>query len=432
MSFESLLSRASSSPGAAKLEKYYEGEVRLEALGVSLPPEVRVLEMIAPFPKMAVDILVEVMKPAGFILGNDQVIPDLLRKWWAANNLDTTTSLAIAEALVQGNSYWIVGHGTDRTPRITAHPRQGMATSFDHLGRVSEALRLYDVDGTSYAAHYTAGWVTYYKKKHSSVSEWEQVDEQATGCARPTVVPMFNRSRLKDTRGRSELLEVLTITDAASRTLTNLQVAQELVSLPQRYLFGEGLDKLLGGGAEGPRSKHEAASRRFSAYISSLWVGPEGAEAGQLPGADLQQILSTFKLYSQIISAITGIPPSMLGISTDNPSSAEAMRVAKDRLISRAEDKASQFGDALEDVAKLALEMYDALPEGGADQLELRWRDPATASESARTASLLQAHAQGVVGADTAREGLRLSPEQLARERSLSDTLRISTTQMGA
>src|SRR5690625_7092289 len=81
----------------------------------------------------------------------------------------------------------------------------------------------------------------------------------------------------------------------------------------------------------------------------------------------------------------------MLGISTDNPSSAEAMRVAKDRLIARAEVKQSMFGDALEQVALIQLEMEDSLPEN-AEALEMQWRDPALASVSAKSANLLQAH----------------------------------------
>ena len=60
MSFDSLLQQARQTPlGYDRREAYYEGEVRLAALGVNLPPATRVLEMVAPFPKMAIDVLVE-------------------------------------------------------------------------------------------------------------------------------------------------------------------------------------------------------------------------------------------------------------------------------------------------------------------------------------------------------------------------------------
>ena len=131
-----------------------------------------------------------------------------------------------------------------------------------------------------------------------------------------------------------------------------------------------------------------------------------------------------------IVSSVTGIPPSMLGIATDNPTSAEAMRVAKDRLIARAESRQSMFGDALEDVARLQLEMQGMVPDG-IETLELQWRDAAYSSASARTASMLQAHAQGVIGAETARDGLRLTPEQKTREDRASARTSVARSQMG-
>ena len=105
----------------------------------------------------------------------------------------------------------------------------------------------------------------------------------------------------------------------------------------------------------------------------------------------------------------------MLAVSGDQPVSAEAMTAAKERLNRRAELKQTLFGDALEDVARVALALYDKTP-GNVSQLGLQWRDPATPSQNARSAALLQAHAQGVISAQTARDGLRLTPEQRARE----------------
>ena len=127
MSFDSLIRRSGVAPDYTNLEGIYEGTRRLDALGVTLPPQVRVLEMVAPFPKMAIDVLAEVLTPEGFILGDDEATPRLLRRWWQANDLDSEVRLAIVEALVQGRSYLIVGPGEGDIPRITAHRRIGMA-----------------------------------------------------------------------------------------------------------------------------------------------------------------------------------------------------------------------------------------------------------------------------------------------------------------
>ena len=419
--FSNLCEQAGECENYTNLEEYYEGVATLDALGVSLPPNMRVLELTAPFPKMSIDILTEVLNPAGFILGEDRDITDILRRWWSVNDMDTTINNCLTEALVQGAAYLVVGYGDDHSPRITAHDRRGIATRFDHQGNLVEAIRLYKIGDRDYAAHYIPGFVIIYTR--NPATQWVEVDRIATGVSRPTIVPVFNRVRLKDLRGRSELLDIISINDAASRSLTNLQLASETLAMPQRYIFGSGVKELFQGGGESGTTEFEVEARKLKTYMSSLWVGPEGAQAGQFPGADLSQLQNSYKMYAQIVSAITGIPPAMLGVSTDNPSSAEAMRVAKDRLIARAETKQSMFGDAIEEVMRIALDMYKIRSYADTQQLEMQWRDPATASESARQAALLQAHAQGVIDAETAREGLRLTPEQMARERKNATNL---------
>lgn len=400
-------------PSRQSLEDYYEGRSRLSALGVSLPPNVRLLEMVSPFPKLAIDVLAEVLVPDGFIMGTDSKTPGILRRWWQANDMDTQIDLAIVESLVQGQAYWVVGPGTGDIPRVTAHNATGVAVRYDHMGQVAEGVRRYVREGELHAVHFLPGRNDYYLRSRET-REWIKTGEIVTGAQRPAIVPMRNRARLADHHGRSELLEILGMADASSRTLTGLQLAQELQAWPMRYLF----------------SDDEEAGDRLGAWIGGVVTGPSGSSMGQLTGADLSQFQNTYKLYAQVVSSITGIPPSMLAVSTDNPASAEAMRVAKDRLISRAETKASMFGDSLEDVARLALEIGGVEVEAP-ETLEQRWRDPATASESARGALLLQAHAQGVISAETAREGLRLTPEQLARESAASNTTYTAQRQLG-
>jgi hypothetical protein len=422
MSFQELLD-ARSEP-SKKYDQYYEGEVSLDALGISLPPEARILEMAAPFPKLAVDVLAESLNPEGYRIGDNAELPKTLHRYWQVNNLNTTVKLAIVEALVQGIAYFVVGNrgGGSDVPLVTAHGPREISVRYDHVGQIAEAVHVYNDGITEGAVHYLPGRNDFYRKDPAS-GIWKQNGRsQATGADRPAIVAMINKARLKDTFGRSEIKEIIKTTDAASRSLTNLQVAQELLAMPTRYLFGEGLGKM--------KDQNGNPIDKIAAYFGQFITGPEGSTAGQIPGADLQQIINTYKLYAQVISSITGIPPSMLGISTDNPSSADAMRVAKDRLIAKAEVKQAMFGDALEDLAKLMLQIGGITDD--ADVIEVQWRDPALSSASAKSANLLQAHAQGVVGAETARDGLQLTPEQKRREDARSTDFARRDAQMGA
>ena len=96
VSFDTLV--ASVPVSDSRFESYYEGNVTLDALGISLPPAARVLEMAAPFPKLAVDVLAEVLTPEGYLLGDDRETPALLRRWWQVNDMDTTCLLYTSDA----------------------------------------------------------------------------------------------------------------------------------------------------------------------------------------------------------------------------------------------------------------------------------------------------------------------------------------------
>jgi hypothetical protein len=52
------------------------------------------------------------------------------------------------------------------------------------------------------------------------------------------VVPLINRGRLTQRDGVSEIADVMPLTDAAARALTNAQVATEVAAIPQRWVAG--------------------------------------------------------------------------------------------------------------------------------------------------------------------------------------------------
>lgn len=414
MSFLSMLQAASRDADSRKYDDIYAGHVSLASLGVTLPPETRVLEMAAPYPQLAVDVLAEVLTPEGFVCRGFEDQLSLVWSWWQANNMDTLAKLAFTDAMVRGVVYWTAAKLPDGRMRFQALSPDSATVEYDYAGDVVEGIWRYRLaDGVDAATYYTPGETVMMERR---MGQWRVGARTVTGADRPTIVPMANRTRLDQTRGLSELEQVIRITDAASRSLTNLQVAQELLAWPVRGLFGDKInDQFKPGGKNGGR-------RKIDVYMGGLVTGPAGSELKQLPGAELRQIIETVKLYAMMVSAQTGIPPSMLGISTDNPSSAEAMRAAKERLITRAEFKQAVFGDSLEALALLALQL-DGVDVSGMDTLECVWRDPATPSVSAKAANALQAQAQGVITAETAREFLALTPEQKRREAARSSFL---------
>lgn len=411
VSFESLLESAdTTAPDYHRLEDYYAGKVNLSQLGLSLPPEARALEVAVMWPKLAIDVLVESLVLEGFTVASGQA-PAEIRQIFQANNFDTLWPLAMTEALVQKKAYVVVG-GAEKDgkyPRISVHSAKDFKVTKDIFGNITEALQTFKHGHEQHAAYYEPGKISYYQKQEGA---WSPYHVNTLKFDRIPVVELVNRTRAGD-EGYSEIQAIASICDAASRSLINLQVAQELLSMPMRYLFGEGADEEQTDQYGNPVSK-------LDVYWGHLITGPAGSSAGSLDGASLEPIISAFKLYAQQVSAMTGIPPFMLGITADsNPTSAEAMQVAKDRLVMRAAQKQNLFGDAAEDIARLVLAASGREIEG-LETLEARWRDPSVASPAARNAQILQAQAQGVISASTARQFIGLSPEQLAKEDALA------------
>lgn len=389
-----------------KWESYYGGEKRVDALGVSLPPQMRVLEMPVRWPKLSIDVLVESLVLEGFKLA-DGPPPEDLNRILQANNFDTLLTLGLTEALIQGAAFVVAGGREDSDiPMLSVHKGNEFSIKEDYQGRIIQAVRHYRKGNQTFKAVYTPGRTAWYQVEGSLEV---LIEEAETGYDRVPVVPLVNRKRIGE-EGQSEIEDIATLCDAASRSLTNLQVAQELLAMPVRYLFGDDVKSQF-------KNADGSQKSRVEAYLGHYIVGPKGSTAGSIPGSDLNQIINSFKVYAQQVSALTGIPPFMMGISADsNPASAEAMRSAKDRLITRAEMKQHIFGDAVEDIARMVLALA-GVEVDGLETLEARWRDPAVASVSSRNALMLQAHAQGIITEETAREYLGLSPEQMARER---------------
>ena len=421
MSFESLLERAEASSVDLDLNDRYDGTRQLDSLGLNIPPVTRVLEMATTWPQLVVDTMAEVLVVEGFECAAEGTDPFLKRVWelWAASNMGVSAYLAQVEALVQGSSFLIVG--LDRGGRVftTVRSRGGVAVDYVD-GRVASALVRYQAtteQGTTVerATYYTGTTIETFQQAGGL---WGKL-ESASAPGYVPVVPLVNKYRVGDTAGRSEISLVSGFADAAARALTLLQLSMELLSMPQRWIAGGDMSKFKRADGTSPTLA--------DLYLGSYMFAPTAdAKMGQFPGADLSQIVNVIETLARQVSATTGIPMQMFGFtSAGNPMSAEAMRAAKERFISRGERKQALFGEAYTQWARIAL-AYDAVARGrrvdigrldeSLSGLEVAWRDIAFPSVAAKNQAVLQAHAQGIVSGRTAREQLPLTVQQKRRE----------------
>lgn len=404
------------------LDSYYNGEQRIEDLGISVPPVMRHLRTVTGWPRLVVDALDERLDVQGFRYPNSTTADTDIWSIWQANNLDEESQLAHVDALIFGRSFVMVGSNPESgsPPLITVESPLNMAARWDARTRaVTAALQVYAMDGEDAATLFTLNeTVTLAKKETGS---WQLVNRDTHNLGQCPVVMVANRQRSNDRYGRSEITpEVRSITDAGCRTLLGLEGAREFYAIPQRWALNVTEEAF-----KDPEGNQKTG---WEAAMSKVWaippntVGDANVQVGQFTPMSPAVYTDIIDLYARVMSSITGMPPAFLGMTTDNPASADAIRSAEARLNKRAQRRQGQFSGGWEAAIRLAL----AFANGGtvpddAKQIETIWADPQTPTPVATSSAILQQVQAGVMPAtsDVALEQLGYTP--LERERIRND-----------
>jgi hypothetical protein len=125
--------------------------------------------------------------------------------------------------------------------------------------------------------------------------------------------------------------------------------------------------------------------------------------------------------YAQRMSALTGLPPHVLGFATTNPTSADAIRSSEMELTRRADHKTVAFGKSWRNVMSLALLVRDGkLPDKPISPL---WSSTATPTIAATTDAIFKQITAGYLPptSDVVGEVLGYTAEQ--RERIEADRI---------
>lgn len=399
------------------LDEYYNGEQRVNDLGISTPPALKALHTINGWPGLVVDTLDERLDVEGFRYPQSTVADQDLWDIWQENNLDEESELAHLDALVFGRAFVMVGQSQDQgSPLITVEAPTNMSVRWTARSRkVSAGLQVYEMDGDGMAALYLPTSTTILRQ-HDFAGSWELVERDEHGFGECPVVMVANRQRSNDRYGRSEITPaVRSLTDAASRTLRGLEAAREFYSVPRRYALGVSESAF--------QDKNGNPKDAWEAYQSVVWA-LERDETGNAPTvgqfAAMNPTVFTHivDMYAKLMSGITGMPPHYLGQTTTNPASADAIRSAEARLNKKAERKQVAFGGGWEAVMRLALRMVNKgnLPDD-AKRIETIWASVATPTPAATAAALVPQVVDGIIPptSDVLLERLGYSP--LERER---------------
>ncbi|WP_331731717.1 phage portal protein (plasmid) [Streptomyces sp. NBC_01005] len=411
-------------------DAYFNGEQLIRDLGISIPPQLKSLHTVIGWPRVGVESLEERLDLEAFRWADGADSADLA-EIVEANDLLDESSLAHTDALIFGREYLAVGSGDcgeDCPPLIsvespldmtlmwdarlrmgTAALRECAANSYVESGPEERMLVLYTPDQTVTCLPSVSGG-------------WEIVDRDEHKLGVLPVVRMANRQRTADRIGKSEITpEVMSITDAACRRLMGMEVAAEFFGAPQRYILGASESAFQD--ADGTA---KSAWETYIGRVLALERDEDGAvpTVGQFAAHDPTGMTKIIDLYARIMSSQFGLPPHMLGYTTDNPASADAIRSTEAKLVKRSERRIRRFGSAWQQAMRLALWVRDGEPPDKARRIETVWRNPATPTVAAQADATVKLVQAGILPADSdvALEMAGLSENQ--RQRVRTDRLR--------
>jgi hypothetical protein len=388
-------------------DAYFNGEQLVRDLGISIPPQLKSLHTVIGWPRIGIEALEARLNLEAFRWTDGKDSSDLA-EIVEANDLLDEASLAHTDSLIYGREYLAVGSGDcgtdDCPPLISIESPLDMTLLWDARLRMgTAALRecspdlLETVPADRMVVLYLPDQTV--QAMPTASGGWEVVDRDMHGLGIVPVVRMANRQRTSDRVGRSEITpDVMSITDAACRRLMGIEVMAEFFGAPARYILGASESAFQD--AEG---NAKSAWETYIGRVLALERDEDGnvPDVGQFPAHDPSGQTKIIDLYARIMATQLGLPPHMLGYTSDNPASADAIRSSEGMLINKAERRTTRFGWAWQQAMRLALWVRDGEPPDKTRRIETVWRNPATPTIAAQTDAAVKLVQAGILPADS-------------------------------
>lgn len=408
-----------------RADAYYDGMQRLEQLGLAIPPELERFTVIVNWPRVVVDAIADRLDVKGFRLPGADVGDAELHRLWQANGMDEADLMSRLDYLVYGRRYRCVGtnEGDSRTPLITVEsPRQIITDRDGRTGKVTSALRLYNMeDGQARSATLYLPNETLWLAAEGGPFSVTSTDEHGLGVV--PVVPTFRRRRTtipagRSLQGTSAMEDVVPITDAAARNISNAQLGQETHAVPARAVLGATKGDFV--------DQNGKPLTVWESYFGSVWaLANKDAKIDQFDASDMQNFERMMDLYARLASGVSGLPPNYFGLAADDAASADAIRSREARLVKIAERDQVALGNSDAEVLRIAMRVRDGSWSDDLVGMETLWYDAGTPTVASRTDAVVKMYAatdvngRPLVPREMAMEELGWSPAKIKRALAL-------------
>ena len=339
-----------------KKDKYYEGHILLADvnLGIALPNGMRGLEVGCAWGAKTVDVLAARSMFDGFVSANGTEAYELER-FVQGNNLLYEYMKACRDELKYGCTFATLSADEEFGCKIRFHsPRSAAAlwsgelnriycgfaiidTKDDGIDRIPTLINLYTDDAVWVLRLTDNGWTA---------------EEFTHKMGRPLMEPIVWNATSAKPFGRSRIKEpVRRLVDGYVRTIANAAIGLEFATAPQKYILGvtdEQYDQIV--------------NQKFKQYVGSIIASTNNPDTGekptfgQLTQGNIGPHTEMIRILATQFSAATGLTVTDTGVVNDaNPTSSDAILAQSQTLVCMAEQLNAGNGDALRDIALMAL-----------------------------------------------------------------------------
>ena len=365
-------------------DQYYAGHVGVKDLGVSISPAMmRKIRPRCDWAAKCVDWWADRVRFEG-VTCSDEGDGDVLSRVLAQNDAKNLMRMVSSAALRHSCAFLTVTRGDQDEPStiVSGYPATASSALWNPAKKRVDAALV--VVATRHARGSSTEWPTLCwaltdrdmivltETRAGWVASYE-----AHGMGRAPVVPVVYHPTLSRPFGRSRITgTVRGLVDDAQRELANMTVAAAFSSAPQKYLLGA--DK---------EAAEKIASSPFGAYIGSVFATTQSRNGttpqyGQLAQMSMEPHVQYMRTLAASFSGATGVPLSSLGVVADNPSSADAIRAAKEDAVVDIQSFVDGCKRAVGDVCRMALasERGTTFADQAGAEMAVEYANPATPS----------------------------------------------------
>lgn len=403
------------------LDNYYTGNQPLAFLSPESKTALgnRFGRMASNLPRLAVTALAERLRIIGF---SDEKL------WaeWLRNDMDQLSGVAHREALLLGDSFVIVWADLAGRPNVTVESAKQIAVQRDPGSReIIAAVKRWETETTTEAVLYLPDSITRYSANSVGATlGFQTVKEIPNPLGVVPLVDLRNSDRILDDYGSSEIEDMMPLVDGLNKSLVDMMTTSEYVGRPRRWATGIELEERPVIDSEG----NPVLDDDDQPVVETVNPIPEGnramiaesheAKFGQLASADLGGYEASVNVLLGQIMAVSTLPAHYVGIFTDNPASADALRASEASLTARAEARQQTFGRAWEQVAKLMLAVRDRTDLAQVPDISVKWADAATRSVAQEADATVKLFQSGLLPRDYALKKLGFSDLEISEIRA--------------